>query len=136
MSISETNIKKNAAFRGVVEATQIFREIYGPHDLRTLLEQELTRETVLAEIAARRKPPIADVAAGAADAGQPSHLDDGTAELLQRAIAALSFYADSSNYDRRGPKASFIASDKGDVAREALQVIDTFIASKADSSNG
>ena len=111
--------RDNAALKRITQATLIFKDIYGAQGLRTFLLQELTREICLGEIAERNRALVI-----AAETRAAAEADAKRADLLQTAIEALAFYADSDNYDRRGAKPSPISADKGDFARNALEAID------------
>ena len=115
--------RDNAALKRITQATLIFKDIYGAQGLRTFLLQELTREICLGEIAERNRALVI-----AAETRAAAEADAKRADLLQTAIEALAFYADSDNYDRRGAKPSPISADKGDFARNALEAIDAAAA--------
>lgn len=121
----------NGALKRVTEATLIFKDIYGAQGLRTYLLQELTREICLGEIAERNRRLHDAAEARAIAATAAKHAD-----LLQIAIEALEFYADSENYDRRGAKPSAVAADKGDIARNAIDTIDNGAAAKPEGEAG
>lgn len=116
--------RDNAALKRITQATLLFKEIYGAQGLRTFLLQELTREICLGEICLGEIAERNRALVIAAETRAAAEADAKRADLLQTAIEALAFYADSDNYDRRGAKPSPISADKGDFARNALEAID------------
>lgn len=104
---------KDEAFRRLLEASLIFKELYGSHNYTTFLQQEIARETVVREYHASAKERVeAEAAAQLA------------AERLAIAITAFEFYEDPGNYNApSNGKPSAIARDKGKMARDALAAI-------------
>lgn len=103
---------KDEAFRRLLEAILIFKDLHGSYDTTTFLQQEITREIVLREYHAGRKELVAVEAAA-----------QQSANHLATALEALGFYADADNYKLRNGPQSMVTKDKGRLAREALQAI-------------
>lgn len=106
------------AYKNLLQSILTFKEFYGAQGLRTFLQEELTREICLGEIAERNRRLIAAAEARVDEANANS------ADLLQSATGALEFYADAANYQRQGGKPSAVTADRGDIARAALEAID------------
>jgi hypothetical protein len=103
---------KDEAFRRLLEAILIFKDLHGSYDTTKFLQQEITREIVVREYhAGRKEVAAAEVAAQRA------------AVLLATAIEALGFYADPDNYKMRNGQPSVVIKDKGHLASEALATI-------------
>jgi len=117
--VTITDWPTNEALNRLIESSLIYRDIKGDKAYCAFLLQELTREIALGKIDERKRALVV-----AAETRAAAEADAKRADLLQVAIEALAFYADSDNYDRRGAKPSPISADKGDVARNALEAID------------
>jgi hypothetical protein len=103
---------KDEAFRQLLEAILVFKDIHGSYNTTTFLQQEITREVVVREYRASRK----EVLAAAEVALQ-------LGEQLSVSTDALEFYADGDNYKSRNGQPSAVAKDKGLTARNALLMI-------------
>lgn len=103
---------KDEAFRRLLEAILIFKDLHGSYDTTTFLQQEITREIVLREYHAGRKELVAVEAAA-----------QQSANHLATVCETLGFYADPDNYKLRNGQPSAVTKDKGRIARETLQAI-------------
>jgi len=103
---------RDEAFRQLLEAILVFKDIHGSYNTTTFLQQEITRETVVREYHLSRKEVLA-----AEEATRKA------ADQLAIATDALEFYADGDNYKTRNGVYSAISKDKGITARTALLTI-------------
>lgn len=112
------------AYRRLLEAIQIFKEIHGSYDTTKFLQQEITRETVVREYHASRYQVLA-----AEQAAKQAN------ELLAIATDVLGFYADKDNWKTGDGKGVFSAVSK-DKGRAATQALEAIIGGQPDEQQG
>lgn len=111
------------AYRRLLEAIQIFKEIHGSYDTTKFLQQEITRETVVREYHASRAAVVA-----AEEAAKQSM------ELLAIATDVLEFYADKNNYKLVNGAAP-VLRDKGRTAVQALEAISSTAPQQSETAD-